>query len=171
MYYWPFASIWRQNWRSSWKPLLCSRSILDKKTPFFRQIFRRKLFYIITLVPAENGGNLFSVWFGNNRRLETTNFFLQSFAFRVWLRPCGAGLPDGLFSNQKSQFGEILECLRLEKYILWPFGIFYWDLVHFMVIWYILCSFGTFFRFWVSCTKENLATLLWMVHFPEGKLH
>jgi hypothetical protein len=23
-------------------------------------------------------------------------------------------LPDGLFSNQKSQFGYILECLRLE---------------------------------------------------------
>jgi hypothetical protein len=44
-----------------------------------------------------------------------------------------SGLPDGLFSNQKSQFGSILEDLRLEKslYILWPFGIFLeiWDIL------------------------------------------
>jgi hypothetical protein len=31
-----------------------------------------------------------------------------------------AGLPDGTFSNQKSQFGQILEGLRMEN-----FGIFY----------------------------------------------
>jgi hypothetical protein len=45
-------------------------------------------------------------------------------------------------------------------YILWPFGIFYDHLVHFVFIWYVLCSFGTFFPFLVSCTKKNLATLL-----------
>jgi hypothetical protein len=28
-----------------------------------------------------------------------------------------------------------------------------------ITIWYILCSFGTFFRILVSCTKKNLATL------------
>jgi hypothetical protein len=29
-------------------------------------------------------------------------------------------------------------------YILWPFGIFYGELVYFVVIWYILWSFGIF---------------------------
>jgi hypothetical protein len=45
--------------------------------------------------------------------------------------------------------------------ILRTFGIFYDHLVHFVVfIWYILlCSFGTFFPVWVSCTEKNLATL------------
>jgi hypothetical protein len=32
-----------------------------------------------------------------------------------------AGLPDGKFSNQKSQFGEVLEGHELEN-ILWSFG-------------------------------------------------
>jgi hypothetical protein len=60
------------------------------------------------------------------------------------------GLPDGLFSNQKSQFGQILEDLRMEnagifyghleylaviRYILWPFG-------NVVVIWYIFLYFG-----------------------------
>jgi hypothetical protein len=43
-----------------------------------------------------------------------------------------AGLPDGLFSNQKSQFGEILEDLRMESA-----GIFFGHLEYFTVIWYI----------------------------------
>jgi hypothetical protein len=30
---------------------------------------------------------------------------------------------------------------------------------YFMTIWYILCSFGTFFPVLVPCTKKNLATL------------
>jgi hypothetical protein len=30
-------------------------------------------------------------------------------------------------------------------YILWRFGTFYGDLVHFMAIWYILWRFGTFY--------------------------
>jgi hypothetical protein len=29
-----------------------------------------------------------------------------------------------------------------------------------MTIWYIFCSFGTFFPVLVSCTKKNLATLV-----------
>jgi hypothetical protein len=53
-------------------------------------------------------------------------------------------LPDGIFSNQKSQFGKILVGLRMEKvgihhghlyipwYILWPFGnlVAIWSLFH-----------------------------------------
>jgi hypothetical protein len=44
-----------------------------------------------------------------------------------------AGLPDGLFSNQKSQFGKILEVLRLE--IVYKF---FGRLEYFMEIWDIL---------------------------------
>jgi hypothetical protein len=46
---------------------------------------------------------------------------------------CGTGLPDGLFSNQKSQFGQFLECLRWENVY-----IFYGQLEYFMDIWDIL---------------------------------
>jgi hypothetical protein len=35
-----------------------------------------------------------------------------------------AGLPDGFFSDQKSQFGYILEDLGIENVIFWSFGIF-----------------------------------------------
>jgi hypothetical protein len=40
------------------------------------------------------------------------------------------GLPDGFFSNQKSQFGKILEGLRLEND-----DVFYGHLAYFMAIW------------------------------------
>jgi hypothetical protein len=48
-----------------------------------------------------------------------------------------AGLPDGLFSNQKSKFGKILEGLAMEDVV-----IFYGHLVHFTVFCYILLTFG-----------------------------
>jgi hypothetical protein len=50
-----------------------------------------------------------------------------------------AGLPDGLFSNQKSQFGKILEDLAREN-----LGIFYDHLVYFTAIGNILWPFGIF---------------------------
>jgi hypothetical protein len=37
-------------------------------------------------------------------------------------------LPDGLFSNKKSQFGQILLGLAMEDieiFYIWPFGLFY----------------------------------------------
>jgi hypothetical protein len=43
------------------------------------------------------------------------------------------GLPDGLFSNPKSQFGQILEDLRLENV-----DIFYAELEYFTDDWGIL---------------------------------
>jgi hypothetical protein len=49
-----------------------------------------------------------------------------------------SGLPDGLFSNQKSQFGYIFEGLRLENV-----DIFNRHLEYFTDIWYILSPFGT----------------------------
>jgi hypothetical protein len=58
------------------------------------------------------------------------------------------GLPDGIFSNKKYQFGPILEGNEWKKcwYILWSFGMFYRHMyVIFsgpLVIWYIFPRFG-----------------------------
>jgi hypothetical protein len=48
-----------------------------------------------------------------------------------------SGLPDGLFSNQKSHFGLILEGLRMENVV-----IFYDHLEYFTAIWYNVWPFG-----------------------------
>jgi hypothetical protein len=69
--------------------------------------------------------------------------------------PFKAGLPDGLFSNKKSQFGFVLEGLAMEN-----LGILYDHLVYFTAIGNILWPFGIFLPFWVFCTKKNLAALL-----------
>jgi hypothetical protein len=72
-----------------------------------------------------------------------------------------AGLPDGLFSNRKSQlwvnFGGSFN--GKSWYILGPFGLFYCYWKYFMAIWYIVLSFGIFFSVLVFCTRKNLATL------------
>jgi hypothetical protein len=55
-------------------------------------------------------------------------------------------LPDGLFSNQKSQnlggsgYGKSRVYFMTIWSILWPFGIFYGHLVYFAVIWYTYLS-------------------------------
>jgi hypothetical protein len=79
-------------------------------------------------------------------------------------------LPDGIFSDQKSQSGEFLEGLEMEnilwalgigilrpftQYILWPFG-------NLVVIWYIV-------RVLVFCIGKNLATLLSSREKPISK--
>jgi hypothetical protein len=70
---------------------------------------------------------------------------------------CVPGLPDGLFSNQKSQFGGKLQGGRLEnvdifnghlEYFSW---ILYDHLAHLVFIWYIFSSFGIMHQ-------QNLAT-------------
>jgi hypothetical protein len=45
--------------------------------------------------------------------------------------------------------------IRLETVdiFLWPVGIFYAHLGYFMTVWYILCSFGSFFP--VSAPKKS----------------
>jgi hypothetical protein len=48
-------------------------------------------------------------------------------------------LPDGLFSNQKSQFGKILEVRAMEDV-----GTFYDHFIYFETIWNILRPFGIF---------------------------
>jgi hypothetical protein len=59
-------------------------------------------------------------------------------------------LPDGFFSNQKSQFVLTLEGLAMED-----IGIFYVHLVNFTAIWYILTRFGTFLPVLVCCIKKK----------------
>jgi hypothetical protein len=66
-----------------------------------------------------------------------------------------AGLPDGIFSNQKFQFVQILEGSAMEdvKWLFGLLGIFYCRLVYlvyFMAIWsiwFILGPFSIFFLF------------------------
>jgi hypothetical protein len=48
-----------------------------------------------------------------------------------------AGLPDGIFKNQKSQNGSILEGLAIDDVC-----IFYGHVFYFVAIWYILWPFG-----------------------------
>jgi hypothetical protein len=68
---------------------------------------------------------------------------------------CEAGLPDALFSDQKSQFGYILEGLAMEDVcILSDIWSMYGHLIYFMdiwyrysvVIWYIFPRFGLLFQ-------------------------
>jgi hypothetical protein len=69
--------------------------------------------------------------------------------------PSIAGLPDGLFSNQTSKFGYILEGLAMEDVavfyghawsILRSFVRFYGHLAQFVVIWYTLSRFGILYQ-------------------------
>jgi hypothetical protein len=68
-------------------------------------------------------------------------------------------LPDGIFSNQKSQFGPILEglasCNGSYRCILWQFGILYGYLVYFVAIWYILWLFGILFPLFGMLSQEK----------------
>jgi hypothetical protein len=60
-------------------------------------------------------------------------------------------LPDGLFSSKNTNLGTIFRASDWKMWIflwpfviciLWPFGIFYDHLAHFVFIWYIFSSFG-----------------------------
>jgi hypothetical protein len=89
---------------------------------------------------------MFYFWEGERGRRRKKNFLKGNFSFKekgkffCWwnfTRNEEPGLPDGLFSNQKSKFGQILDGLPMEDV-----GIFYWHLVHFTVFGYILWTFG-----------------------------
>jgi hypothetical protein len=77
--------------------------------------------------------------------------------FSKYDRSCTAGLPDGLFSNKKSKFGYILECLggKMVLYfittwnILRPFGIMYCRLV------YVVCCHLVFFAILICLDQEK----------------
>jgi hypothetical protein len=59
----------------------------------------------------------------------------KAFHFSYNQQQSSPGLPDGLYSNQKSQFWYILERLGMENV-----GIVYDHLEYFTAIWYILCN-------------------------------
>jgi hypothetical protein len=81
-------------------------------------------------------------------------------------------LPGSLFSNPT--LGKVWKVLQWKMLVfLWLCCLFYGQMVSFMVIWYILRSFGIFcgrfvyfvvvwyiFPILVCCTEQNLATLL-----------
>jgi hypothetical protein len=51
--------------------------------------------------------------------------------------------------------------------ILWPFGLFFSNLVYLVAIWYILWLFGIYPLFWYNVTsKKNLATLIKIAKKP-----
>jgi hypothetical protein len=47
-----------------------------------------------------------------------------------------AGLPDGIFPNEKSQFGKILEGFGMEKAGIYTYYMAIWNF-NFRVLWYI----------------------------------
>jgi hypothetical protein len=80
-------------------------------------------------------------------------------------------LPDGIFSNQKSKFGLILECLAIKDVckfysqfayltaiwpILWPFGIFCGHFGIFVVILVYFSSSGNLYQ--VKSGNPTLST-------------
>jgi hypothetical protein len=88
---------------------------------------------------------------------------VNSFQFQICILLTTPGLPDGLFSNQKSQFGSILEDPAMEDvgmYIIWPFGLFCGHLVYFAAIWVSFKAMWYIFAFWyifpvlVCCTNK-----------------
>jgi hypothetical protein len=60
-------------------------------------------------------------------------FVGKSCAFVIFWEECASELPDGLFSNQKFQFGKNFEGLRLENV-----DIFYGHFEYFADIWGML---------------------------------
>jgi hypothetical protein len=69
-------------------------------------------------------------------------------------------LPDGIFPNQKSQFGLILQALAMEDV-----GIFYGNLDYFTAIWSILRPFG------ISCGHWVDFIFIWYIFYRFGMLY
>jgi hypothetical protein len=69
-------------------------------------------------------------------------------------------MPDGVLSNQKSQFGQILDCLGMEKV-----GVFLGHLLHFMAIRKFSIN-----LVYLSQFKKNLATLLLTIQPSNSRL-
>jgi hypothetical protein len=64
------------------------------------------------------------------------------------------------FQTKNPNLGKFWRVLQWKMFaFLCPFGLFYGHWKHFMTIWYILWSFGTFLPVLVCCSKKNLATL------------
>jgi hypothetical protein len=85
----------------------------------------------------------------------------QSFSTLHFIIPPLKGLPDAIFSKQKSQiwanFG--VSCNRRCWYILWPFGLILHPFGTFLGHVVFLFLFGIYLHVWICYTKKNLAPL------------
>jgi hypothetical protein len=96
--------------------------------------------------------------------LPESRFFLVSDV-------AGQGLPDGIFSNQKTYiFGKIYYGLGMRKV-----SRFCGNLEYIMATWYILRAFGNLWQFGIFSpvlvyfVKKNLATLRWPQTQKDGR--
>jgi hypothetical protein len=64
-------------------------------------------------------------------------------------------LPDGIFSKNP-YLGKFWKFFRWKMLVfLWPFGLFYGQMVYVLVIWYIFWLFGIFFHFGMLYREES----------------
>jgi hypothetical protein len=67
------------------------------------------------------------------------------------------GLPDGIFSNQNTRFGQVLVGLAKQNFgifmNIWVYFTALWY-TYIVVIWYILWLFGIFFAFWYVVARK-----------------
>jgi hypothetical protein len=89
--------------------------------------------------------------------------YTSAYFVTIFLR--GTGLPDGIFSKQKSKFGYILEDLLIENV-----GVFYGHLLHFTIIWYmyyvsfrILCVISYIMCHFVCYVSFGIICVIWYI--------
>jgi hypothetical protein len=66
---------------------------------------------------------------------------------------CPQGCQMVSFQTKNPNLGKVWRALD-GKMLLYGIGILYRYLRYFMTIWYILCSFGTVFRFWYHVPRK-----------------
>jgi hypothetical protein len=100
------------------------------------------------------------MWKGNPKYLgKCWNFWKRNCPNRAIWSPWCPGSPDGVFSKQKSQFGNILEVLAMLVYLMATGSITY------TAIWYALWSFCIFIwyvvprKIWEPCIKCPLSSM------------
>jgi hypothetical protein len=102
--------------------------------------------FLVTLYPVRRAA---SIWRALRSLKKQT--LVSIISKRWWRQPCWAGLPDGLFSNQKNpNLGKFWRALGWKMLIyfmaIWnhlqTFRIFYDPLVHFVIVWLVLSGSG-----------------------------
>jgi hypothetical protein len=79
--------------------------------------------------------------------LQNEGFLTQEFELKALKKYIETGLPDGIFSNQKIQFGQLLEGLGMENV-----ATINNHLEYNMAIWHILRPFGNLEVIWCIFT-------------------
>jgi hypothetical protein len=89
--------------------------------------------------------------------LKHWKIFYFNAIFNVFRLRCGQGCQMVCFQTKTPKLGKFWRVLDGKMLLFsWRFGIFYKHVWYFMTIWYILCSFGTFFhraprKIWLPC--------------------